>query len=424
MNSSENFALPPPSPDINSFICFGNIGLQAFGFLSHCFRLGVLDITSVNISCFPYEILNLLFLRYLALGEFVDKLPPEISLLRSLETLIFHISVQCLELPESLKRMRNLRHICVRAPETVKGTCTLPSQEGITFRSLPFLLVNLKSLSWVDPKTCWDILRQNRNLKKLGVRGDMKNLWVFLHYRLLLLDRLENLKVSNASSGMSRLSLLDCPEKVFKASPGLSNFVARFANLEVSDASFGMSHKFKENQYDELRSVPIKFPQNIKKLTLENTYIKWDDLSTLGRSIPNLEVLKLLSDACIGLAWKTSRDFPKLKFLKFHFVKLMEWEVSSDDFPSLQRLVLVGCLELKMIPREIGEIPTLQVIEAHGCNRYVARSAWKIKEDQESMGNSGLQIIDYKNWWEGAKVYQLAQQDAISSSETEMEDEQ
>ncbi|XP_057494382.1 putative late blight resistance protein homolog R1B-16 isoform X2 [Actinidia eriantha] len=113
-------------------------------------------------------------------------------------------------------------------------------------------------------------------------------------------------------------------------------------------------------------------------------------MSTLGKKLPNLDVLKLLKFACVGKCWKTSdEDFPQLKFLKLVTISIEEWQVSSNPFPRLQRLVLVRCWGLQSIPSEIGEVPTLQMIEVRDCNTSVANSAHKIKEEQ-----NWLQIVE------------------------------
>ena len=127
--------------------------------------------------------------------------------------------------------------------------------------------------------------------------------------------------------------------------------------------------------------------------------VKWNEMSTLGKSLPNLEVLKLLQFACVGKCWKTSdADFPRLKFLKLVTIPIEEWQVSSNHFPRLQSLVLLGCCWLQNIPSEIGEVPTLQMIKVHDCNTSVANSAHKIKEEQVSMGNNWLQIVESGNF--------------------------
>ncbi|KAL7181144.1 hypothetical protein ACSBR1_040080 [Camellia fascicularis] len=111
--------------------------------------------------------------------------------------------------------------------------------------------------------------------------------------------------------------------------------------------------------------------------------------------LPNHEVLKLLLRACIGRHWETcDGEFPQLKLLKLESLEIMQWDVSSNHFPSLQPLQLVNCHGLQNIPSKIRDIPTLQMIELYRCNPCLINSAKEIKEEQENMGNNFLQIID------------------------------
>ncbi|GMP92852.1 hypothetical protein CsSME_00042927 [Camellia sinensis var. sinensis] len=50
----------------------------------------------------------------------------------------------------------------------------------------------------------------------------------------------------------------------------------------------------------------FKFPANIKRLTFRNTGTKWKEISILGMLLPNLELLKLESEACWGPQWATT----------------------------------------------------------------------------------------------------------------------
>ncbi|KAI7994478.1 hypothetical protein LOK49_LG11G00513 [Camellia lanceoleosa] len=121
-------------------------------------------------------------------------------------------------------------------------------------------------------------------------------------------------------------------------------------------------------------------------------------MSISGKLLPNLKCLKLVQDAYRELDCETSDgEFPPLKFLKINSVPLVDWKVSCNHFPKLQGLVLIKCYCLKKIPSEIGNIPTLQMIEVHGCNPSIAKSAREIKEEQENMGNHWQQIIESNN---------------------------
>ncbi|CAL5354592.1 unnamed protein product [Camellia sinensis] len=142
----------------------------------------------------------------------------------------------------------------------------------------------------------------------------------------------------------------------------------------------------------------VKFPANIRRLTLKNTGIEWEEISVLGMMLPNLELLKLEKDAARGQQWATTDGgFPRLKFLKLEALNVERWITCSDHFPSLQHLSLGCCHFLEEIPSSLGEILTLQLMEVNSC-RTVGESVRKIKEEQESIGNNWLKVLIRERW--------------------------
>ncbi|KAL2553205.1 putative late blight resistance protein-like protein R1A-6 [Forsythia ovata] len=142
-------------------------------------------------------------------------------------------------------------------------------------------------------------------------------------------------------------------------------------------------------------AVDLAFPLNLKKLTLSGCRISWKNMSTFG-SLANLEVLKLKDFDFEDNKWKTNEgEFRKLKFLHIGSNNLEFWEVQGTHLSSLQCLSLRRCPDLKCIPSEIGEISTLQVIALFQCKKSVVTSAYSIQEEQQDLGNDGLQVHDY-----------------------------
>ncbi|KAF5939609.1 hypothetical protein HYC85_023868 [Camellia sinensis] len=138
----------------------------------------------------------------------------------------------------------------------------------------------------------------------------------------------------------------------------------------------------------------VKFPTNVKRLTLKCTSIKWEEISVLGMLLPNLELLKLQNDAGWGCQWTTiDGGFPQLKFLKLKNLNVKRWITCSSHFPSLQHLSLEWCQYLEEIPSSLGDILTLQMIEVNDCRFTVVESVRKIKEEQESIGNNWLKVL-------------------------------
>lgn len=67
---------------------------------------------------------------------------------------------------------------------------------------------------------------------------------------------------------------------------------------------------------------------------------------------------------------------------------LMQWKASIIHFLSLDHLLFVACRFLEGIPFQIGEIPTLRLMELHYCSKSAEISAKGIGEQVE-----GLQVF-------------------------------
>ncbi|XP_057492948.1 putative late blight resistance protein homolog R1A-10 isoform X1 [Actinidia eriantha] len=349
-----------PSTSITSI--FGKSVLYDLDCLLYEF-LRVLCINYGFFSRYHGKIEKLVHLRYLEIGSprllLSDiSLPTTISNLKNLETLIIYTR-SSVKLPYCITGMVSLRHLqtvkrgtlrieepSLRHLQTVKRGPLRIKEPGAIY---PFSLDNLQTLSYIDASSCRVFLAGTLNIRKLGIWG------------CIFKDRFLTFPDTYFLNHLQELKLWGNGFQIFGSSL--------------------------------VRLGGVRFPTHLKKLTLTETQVKWKEISTLGKKLPNLEVLKLLQFACVGKCWTTSDgDFPQLKFLKLVTIPIEEWQVSSNPFPMLQRLVLVGCPELQSIPSEIGEVPTLQMIEVRDCNTSVANSAHKIKEEQ-----NWLQIVESGN---------------------------
>lgn len=119
------------------------------------------------------------------------------------------------------------------------------------------------------------------------------------------------------------------------------------------------------------------FPKKLKKLTLQNTFVPWEDIRTVSK-LPKLEVLKLKIYNCRGTVWETIEDgFPQLKFLLLNGTDLALWKTNSDYFPCLECLVLGNCDSLHS--RFCRYNHTLQLIELNMCKLSIVDStrSWR-----------------------------------------------
>ncbi|XP_022869656.1 putative late blight resistance protein homolog R1A-10 [Olea europaea var. sylvestris] len=314
---------------VRSFIYNGWDETQLHSYYYFGYRLlRLLDMVGVELSGFPEEILLLVNLRYIAIACHA-MIPASISILWNLNTLIVEDSTGIAsQLPIEIWNMPQLRHL-------IFSRVFLPAPP-----TSPFVLVNLRTLSALDSLD-YDISNKTPYLEKLGI-----------HY---------NSESSHSPNHFARLQNLETMKILFD-SPAKSTF------------------------------INIALPSSLKKITLERGRIDWEYMRIFG-FLPNLEVLKLREYAFQGKEWILNEgEFLKLKFLLIWETDLERWIVDDTHFPRLEHLILRNCSNLVEIPYDIGEIPTLETIEIDYSSPSAVNSAKKILDDQQSLGNNGLQI--------------------------------
>ncbi|XP_057802584.1 putative late blight resistance protein homolog R1B-16 [Salvia miltiorrhiza] len=321
---------------IQTILCFH--GISVANMLEGFRLLRVLDAGDVYVSSLPDQLFDLFYLAYLAIC-YLGRIPTAISKLRNLEILSLHAKnewmhfrLHSIRLPQEIWTMTRLRHLVFYG--------RLPNPEGITSSSLE----NLQTLSIVSHSMCSEwILRMIPNLKKLEI--DCSDYHSGVLNNLVHLRQLEDVKLR-------------------------SSFTNVFCHKDI-----------------------FTFPRTLRKLTLSRVPLPWEEMTIVG-SLPNLRVLKLTHWACKGSTWQTSDgEFPKLEFLVIEKSYLEDWIAESSHFPMLKGLVLDECWQLAEITEDIGEIPTLELIEVKGKARTsLVESAKWILEKQQEWGNDALQV--------------------------------
>ncbi|KAL9994310.1 putative virus X resistance protein-like, coiled-coil [Helianthus debilis subsp. tardiflorus] len=337
----------PFSPSIRSFLYLKS-GLSCgftkenVSFIYSAFKhIRVLELVSIIAPFLPTEIGQLVQLRYLSLRTRELVIPESISTLWNLQTLVIYEMSYPLDFQFCKdSNMINLMNICIWPSVRLQYPVALPKVQTISNLHLP---VGRQPVLDVAP-----------NLKRLACVVLQQPYGSVLFPPLDTLVHLEKLKI----------------------------------NIEVD-----YSHRFfpKQARFTCLN----RLPHTLKKVTFSNCYLPWKDLSELGR-LPNLEILKLLRGNCQGPRWDPNDgEFKKLKFLKIQSPELAEWNMSSDHFPSLEKLVMDGCRRLKEIPMCLGEIPTMGLIELRWPRSSAAESARQIIEEQQCLGNDWLKLVIY-----------------------------
>ncbi|EYU23607.1 hypothetical protein MIMGU_mgv1a019784mg [Erythranthe guttata] len=191
-------------------------------------------------------------------------------------------------------------------------------------------------------------------------------------------------------------------EEACKRAHNVKKVNIRFSRFKQRSCQYGLHNLCRLHKLESLKCSSyhqddflhnLTFPSSLKKLSLHGSKVCWEDLTKIG-SLPHLEVLKLdyMCSADGVHEWNPIEgEFLRLKFLLIEHCDLVYWNADCSHFPVLETLVLRRLHKLEEIPLDIGEIPTLGVIDLYCCNESTAISAMKIAEEQENAGNEGLQ---------------------------------
>ncbi|XP_070006114.1 putative late blight resistance protein homolog R1A-3 [Nicotiana sylvestris] len=316
--------------------------------LIHFSLLRILDLGTTKLRSFPPHVLCLIWLRYLALsgigGDFY--VPPEICRLWNLQTLIVKWgSPRYVAFTEKIWELMQLRQLRLR-----KFYLSNPPRESDDEESY-LAFSNIHAISGLSPSSCTkEVISGIRNVKKLAIYGHANDYKIFQESRLL------------------------------------DNFV-HLHQLET--LSFELDRRWDSSENCRISPATIPsakaFPVSLRKLKLEATAIRWEDLNIIGE-LPNLEVLKLMRNACIGEEWYPIEGrFTRLKLLLIENCDLKYWKATDDNFCVLERLLIRHCYSLEEIPIKLAYIFSLQLIELTGCTTKLEASAVQIQEEQENL---------------------------------------
>ncbi|KAK4376357.1 hypothetical protein RND71_002653 [Anisodus tanguticus] len=312
--------------------------LRSRSIISHFELLKVLDVSSFDYNIF-YGVPQLVHLRYVA-GNISEA--PSLAKLWNLQTIILRkiertFAQPYVELLSEIWTKTEIRHLDigkeVRLPDPRKAE---------SHGEQPLFLNNLQILALRSSPFLAEILRRTPNLIKLKIVTLKPVEWPAILDSLILLQQLETLFIQGTFGRMI------------------------------------LSRDF--------------FLPNLKQLRLRYTKLGWEDMVVLA-NLPNLEVLKT-ECAFDGTDWILNEDvvFQRLRYLRIKGGDLERWEATSDNFPMLEQLILIGFRTLEEIPQSIGDIMTLKSIQIVFCSSAVKTSAKKIQEEQESYGNGVLQF--------------------------------
>ncbi|KAK1423638.1 hypothetical protein QVD17_18944 [Tagetes erecta] len=327
----------PDFSRVRAFLCYGKeetvLSSKQITYVQDSFRfLRVLDVLPISFNRFPK--IQLFHLRYIALLGTFNVLPTAISELRSLQTLIVETNSRNMDVKADLWKLLHLRHVYTNAAIDLSSMSTKGTKDRLVINE------NLRTMTKVSPNSCTNvILARTPNLQKLGVRGNLA----------LLLDE------GIGSCNFKNITELIHLEK-------LKLFHDTYPNPPLDGKLCGLPEW-------------SLFPPRLKKLTLCDTMLHWEEMSVLGK-LSRLEVLKLGDNAFMGERWVTPDDsFVQLRVLQIGKTNLVHWEAVGCHFPQLQRLSLNNCKELVEMPSGLGDVLTLEVMELSRTSRLLVSSA-------------------------------------------------
>ncbi|XP_019186670.1 PREDICTED: uncharacterized protein LOC109181375 isoform X2 [Ipomoea nil] len=285
--------------------------------------LKVLNIESLKFSSLPNELYFRSKIRYLAITADISSLPKSFENLGELETMVINTTEPRLQIDGGIWNMEKLRHVHTNTSMQLPSSPPKNSSRG----------TNICTLCTISPASCTsEIFNKTPKLQKLGVRGNLSELFLETKQKVCLINNLQMLKC------LKNLKLHGNSEKV---------------ELKVT--------------------VFDKFLRRLRKLTLSGTLFQWDDMTVLG-SLEELEVLKLDDNAFSGKLWDLNSDviFKGLKYLRMGKMNLITWTAVDSDksFPVLESLILRNCISLQNIPEDFANVDNLKVMELYNvCER-------------------------------------------------------
>ncbi|KAL7586845.1 hypothetical protein Lser_V15G40191 [Lactuca serriola] len=336
----------PPTPSIRSFLCYHRKTTLTDNISKFCSSFALLRVLSLQ-KCilidFPPGLALLVHLRFLEI--WLSLFPPSICNLWNLQTLVVRTSSSSMVLPSNISNLVNLRHLAsntnlylpsIGKPMKLEVITNVVLGNGVdNFQKCFPGIKDLTSILYSDEENDFEVLRYLQVLMLVG-------------------------------SGYSRRRSVE-PE------------------LLRGEQNLGKNHI-------------IRFPETLKVLTLVRCGLPWSNM-TIIQSLPNLEFLVIKDNGFEGTLWETGEgQFQQLKALRLEELNIKTWEVSSINFPHLERLEVSNCIDLEEIPLELGDISTLEFIVVLNCGASLLESLHKIRHEQDDAGNYELKIkVDGRN---------------------------
>ncbi|KAA8522956.1 hypothetical protein F0562_009379 [Nyssa sinensis] len=332
----EHIASRYHTPKLRALLCFNNDGSICRKDLKSITGVRFLRVLRIEVTTFPSsflsEIGNLSLLSYLRLrGDGLEKLPRTISKLKYLLTLDFPVCSALKSLPDFIWKMKQLRHIYLGE------NYEMSEQKMERWYPIEISLPNLQTLKVrsCDLNPIW--LHKFTSLRKLRIWDSPEGIMRELSGPMPVSEKLEKLEFIWRSGRADLLTLNLC----------------RYRNL----CKLGLT-----GLVNKLPS-PDKLPPNLTKLTLEANFPYDDPMETL-KKLPKLKILILSFGSYNGTRMVCSGGLADHNFIQLEelvircLFSLEELIVEEGGMPRLNKLRIVACPKLKMVPERFRSITT------------------------------------------------------------------
>ncbi|XP_021906725.1 LOW QUALITY PROTEIN: probable disease resistance RPP8-like protein 2 [Carica papaya] len=324
-----------PGEDIGNFLdrCISSMNFH---------YLHVLDLENVFKPKLPKAIGKLLLLRYLGLRwTCLEMLPSFINKLLSLQTLdLKHTCINMI--PTSIWNMKQLRHLFLNETHRGKFVPRPRGQPSSNLQTLCGVFVDEES-----PVT--NGLDTLINLRKLGLSSRLTS-----SQQEPMLSQLD--AVANWVSKLRYLQYLRL--KSFDEFNQPWNIHVECLSRHNNLSTIYLLGELKHQQ------VISKFPPSLVEITLSASGLMQDPMQALAQ-LPNLEILRLLSNSYLGKRMICSANgFKKLRVLKFWKLEVLEeFVVEEGGLAVLKDLEIRCCQNLKMLPDALQYVETLRELK-------------------------------------------------------------
>ncbi|XP_057774791.1 putative late blight resistance protein homolog R1B-16 [Salvia miltiorrhiza] len=350
----------------------------------------------------------------------VDELPIELRLLR-VSASVSNLSVQKDEgcLTGAISQQLNLRYLafyCEKATTMSVRDIYLPSSIPL-FWNLQTLtvhnfgvLINAPCGIWEMPQLMHvEFIRIHLPDPLLGECIVLRNLHTLIGVVNLRLTEEVCIRMPNIKELSMEYNHFpsDCEASSYYCLHNLG----RFINLHSFKCQFRGDSKWRDVV------LSLTFPSSVEELGLWNCHLEWEELTMMIKSLAHLGSLVVY--IIKGSEWSlVEEEFPRLKRLTIYSCDdLISWDAQSSHFPVLENICIQKSPKLSEIPCDIGEIPTLRLIQLKSCSVSAAVSAMRIMVEQESFGNEELQLeVDFNEMEQVERFQKMVREEGLRSN--------